>query len=949
MTQKSGGTEKTGMSQFDKYLSRLRATREESSSSSNHTHTRIGSKADNIFGGVYTIEDQNIDEFYKKYHEHVFINKNPEYLTERQLVEDGPVLIDVDFRFNLDVKRRLVTRDHIIDLLMLYMTKINEIYEIPDETKIDVYITQKDNVNQLDDKTKDGIHIVIGIKMHKAAQSVIRNELLDNIREMWDDLPYKNSVDELIDEGVCKGQVNWQLYGSQKPNHEPYRLKQYLTLEFNEEDDYWSVKTNSLDIDFGQHLKRMSARNGDNPEFRLRDQYREAIDREIANLNKKKGYRNGNQNANSEDSTTKNTNRSGTAIDLSQLDYSKIQNQEQLDAIIEEIFRTINERPLEYELKETHDFTMILPESYYGEGSYNKWIRVGWALKNTNEKLFVTWIKMSSKAGNFSFSDVPEYYKMWRRFESNNPNGLTNRSIMYWAKIDNFAEYDKIRRETISYFVEQTINRHTEFDLANVLYQIYKDQFVCVSIKNNIWYEYSKYKWVEIDSGNTLRLMISKKMHDIYMGKVQEMVEDMIDLENQDSKNDKYRNRSNNLGEICVVLKTTSWKNNIMKEAKELFYDKTFMNKLDSNPYLMCFNNCVVDFKNKICRKGQPDDYISKSTNIDYIPLKELQPSNNSYTEITDEVKRFIRELFPERALEEYMWQHLASTLIGTNENQTFNIYTGSGSNGKSKLVELMTKCLGDYKATVPITLVTQSRNNIGSTSSEIVQLMGVRYAVMQEPSKGDKINEGIMKEITGGDPIQGRALFKDAVTFIPQFKLVVCTNVLFDIKSNDDGTWRRIRVCDFMSKFTDNPYENGKFPRDNFPHQFQIDKKIDEKFEIWAPVFMSMLVDIAFQTGGRVTDCPQVLAVSDKYRESQDYLAEFAKERIQKTDEKRCIKKTEVIEEFKNWYITNYGRTSLPNGKEVTDYMDKMYGRCNKGKWHNVQIVYEDIDDDLI
>ena len=51
---------------------------------------------------------------------------------------------------------------------------------------------------------------------------------------------------------------------------------------------------------------------------------------------------------------------------------------------------------------------------------------------------------------------------------------------------------------------------------------------------------------------------------------------------------------------------------------------------------------------------------------------------------------------------------------------------------------------------------------------------MGVRYAVMQEPSKGEKINEGIMKEITGGDPIQGRALFKEAVTFIPQFKLFI-------------------------------------------------------------------------------------------------------------------------------------------------------------------------------
>ena len=81
------------------------------------------------------------------------------------------------------------------------------------------------------------------------------------------------------------------------------------------------------------------------------------------------------------------------------------------------------------------------------------------------------------------------------------------------------------------------------------------------------------------------------------------------------------------------------------------------------------------------------------------------------------------------------MWEHLASCLVGTNENQTFNIYTGGGSNGKSCLVDLMSKVLGDYKGTVPITLITHKRNSIGSTSSEIVQLMGTRLAVMQEPS----------------------------------------------------------------------------------------------------------------------------------------------------------------------------------------------------------------------
>jgi hypothetical protein len=82
------------------------------------------------------------------------------------------------------------------------------------------------------------------------------------------------------------------------------------------------------------------------------------------------------------------------------------------------------------------------------------------------------------------------------------------------------------------------------------------------------------------------------------------------------------------------------------------------------------------------------------------------------------------------------MWDHLASVCIGTNMNQTFNIYKGSGSNGKSILTDLMTQTLGDYKGMVPLSLITEKRGNIGGTSSEVMQLKGIRYAVMQEPER---------------------------------------------------------------------------------------------------------------------------------------------------------------------------------------------------------------------
>jgi P4 family phage/plasmid primase-like protien len=888
-----------------------------------YTHTKIGSKELGIYGNIYKID--NINEFYNKYYQHVFINGNKEYITEKQLIEDGPLLIDIDIRYEETVNERKYTDEHIIDLINIITYKLSDIYNFDNNSEISVFVMEKDKINKTDKKVKDGIHLLFTIKMHKAAQMILRDEILDDVRSSWDDLPLTNSADDLIDEGIIKGTVNWQLYGSRKPGNDSYKLTNYYTLSYNKDDNEWSTAKNNLSkFNIKDNLFKLSARNNEHNGYEVNENY----------CRKFEDYKN--KLSNKERKTKL---KLVDNINLDYFDYSKINNMKTLDNLIEKMFDDLT--PSEYELKEIHDFTLALSEKYYGQNSYSNWIRVGWALKNKNKKLFLTWLKMSTKSKEFNWYEVPKFYDMWKTFDENNPDGLSERSIMYWLKNENIQEFNKIRRETISFYVEQTVDKSTDFDLATVLYQLYKDRFVCVSIKNNIWYEYKNHKWFENDSGNSLRMKISTEMYDLYQNKSQTLIELLNKMDNSNENHEKLLIKCNKVSDICVNLKKTNPKNNIMKEARDIFYDKDFINKLDSNPYLLCFNNFVIDFKEKKYRKGQPDDFISKSTNIDYLPYENVE---KELSNIKDEINNFIDSLFPDEELKNYIWEHLASCMIGTNLNQTFNIYTGSGCNGKSVLVELMSRILGDYKGVIPVSLITQNRGSIGSASPEVVQLMGTRYAVMQEPKKGDKINEGIMKEITGGDPIQARALFKEAVTFIPQFKLVVCTNTLFDIKSNDDGTWRRIRVCDFKSKFTENPYID--FPKENYPHQYKIDKKLTEKFNIWGPIFASMLVELAFKLGGKVTDCKAVLSTSDKYRQDQDYLAEFAKEKIIKQKDGK-IKKTEIMEEFKNWYITNYGRATLPNGREVTEYMDRLYGKCNKGKWHNVAIVYEDDEEE--
>jgi len=909
------------------------------------THTRIGDKALSIFGGSYKINDSEWKTFTELYYQSVFVGGHPEYLTEKQLVENGPILIDIDLRYDVAITAKQHTKDHIIDGVMLYAEKIKQLLDITDGSRIEVFVMEKTDVNTLENKTKDGIHIIIGVQMHKALQVLLRKKVLPELKNIWDDLPITNDWEDVLDEGVTKGFVNWQIYGSRKPNHQAYMIKYHFELIYTKGDieieEFPLVKFSTE-----KNIYKLSARYTENPGFPLKAGILAEFEAAKLTLNQtsKKS-----ENAGGNTKYKLKIKPSGGNMKLST--YADIENEAMLDNMIETMFEDIG--PNDYKLKETHAYTMILPSSYYGPGSYNKWIKVGMALHNTKPELFLTFLKFSCQEncrdtlkganGKFDWRQVPELYEMWNKFTTNSSEGLTYRSIMYWAKNDAREKYDTIHKETIDFFVNQTIQTATEFDLASVLFNMYKDRFVCVSIKNKIWFEYIHHRWHEIDSGNTLRLALSKEMHQIYFEKTCETTNKAHSLgDTGDPNREKLMKLSQKITDICTLLKKTQSKQNIMREACELFYDKDFMSKLDRNPYLLCFNNGVVDFKQKVFRKGQPDDFLSKCTKIDYAPFNAAKSGA-----VVTEINNFMRQLFPVKELENYMWDHLASCLIGVNTNQTFHIYKGSGRNGKSVLTALMSKCMGTYKGTVPISLITSKRNSIGSTSSEVAQLDGVRYAVMQEPSKGDKINEGSMKELTGGtDPIQARALFKDTITFVPQFKLVVCTNTDFDSTSNDDGTWRRMRYIDFMAKFLDNPYEDEvKFPRSECPYQFPLNKKLEERFDDWAPVFMSILVQKTYENLGLVTDCHSVMANSDKHREGQDYFTGFAKDKLQKK-EGGSVKKTELYEEFKKWYIQNYGK-DIPKGKELNEFMDKRFGIHTKAGWRNIEIIYENEEQD--
>lgn len=896
------------------------------------THTRIPSKEHKVYGGCYYIDTTNnsvLKEFQDLYYDWVFTKQNDEYLTETQKANEspvsksdtwGPILVDFDFRYPMTIQEHQHTDNHIVDMIDLYFEAIKRMHVCNNDEKIDVYIMEKPNVNKNTDNgvTKDGIHMIIGMRMSHAGQLMLRDNVRKEIANVWDDLPLTNDWESVLDEGISTGKTNWQMFGSRKPGHESYGLKAKFVCSYNENNNCWNIEKSNEGLDMRKMLSILTP-NHHCTEWKPNDKTKLALENLQTNKPSKKCTK----------LKLKLTSSSNT------LNMDQISSEEELDEAIEHMLDGV--RPSEYFIKETHEFTMILPESYYQAGSYSKWVRVGWALKNTcstldyrDNRLFLTFLKFSSQSDEFSFADVSGLWDQWTQKFQSNPDGLTKKSIMYWACQDaDPNKYKEIRESTVDFFMNEAVETQTEFDIATVLYQLFKDRYICVSISKNCWYEFRDHRWVENDSGNSLRMSISKDLHAVFTQKLVRLMEDMRQYQADDPKWPKSQSMANKLATINLKLKKTTDKNNIMRESKELFYDENFLEQQDNNVYLLGFQNGIYDFKESCFRAGRPEDYVVKSTKINYVPIEKVNQKH------VKEITEFMEQLFPVKELRDYMWEHLASTLIGTNENQTFNIYNGKGRNGKSVLVTLMTKVLGEYKGTVPITLITQKRNSIGSTSSEVVALKGTRYAVMQEPSKGDRINEGIMKEITGGDPIQGRALFKDSMTFIPQFKLVVCTNNLFEIKSNDDGTWRRIRVVEFLSKFVEDPQSDDP----DEPYQFKVDKKLDDKFDSWKVAMASMLIEKAKITKGNVDDCNMVLAKSNEYRNNQDYLSEFVKEKIVVATEGK-IKKQEVYNEFKEWFTLQHGR-NVPKGRELFQYLDKRFGKYKNG-WFGVEIHYE-------
>jgi len=490
------------------------------------------------------------------------------------------------------------------------------------------------------------------------------------------------------------------------------------------------------------------------------------------------------------------------------------------------------------------------------------------------------------------------------------------------------------------------LDNECDTEICKVLRCLCSEQFVCSGLTagSQIWYEFKDHRW-EPDMGMRLRADgITNQLYEVFYSKQAELMaitqQAPVDDSRKDSTYERACKHTKAVGNIMARCHTYNHKTNIAKEAAEHFFSKDFNNNLDQNKWTLCFNNGVMNLQTGEFRDGRPLDYMSKSTNVPY--LTESDMSIDEYQVILAEVNTFMTELFPDAELCEYMWEHLASTLVGANVSQTFNIYKGDGSNGKSVLAILMSKALGEYcMPSAPLSIITSKRVALGGTTSELYALKSIRYAIFSEPSKGMVLNEGAMKEMTGDAKIQARELYQASTVFNQMFSLAVCTNSLFEVKSNDEGTWRRLRIIDFKSCFKDpDVYDALPEKERNSKYMFKKVANLEHKLDAWAPVFVSLLVRRCIKNEGIVKDCNMVLKETGKYRLRQDIIGQFVDENI-RACEGGTITRGAICNTWKKW-LEETQSSNAPKHSELYEYLSNKYKKHGSAGWAGVEIVYE-------
>jgi P4 family phage/plasmid primase-like protien len=409
------------------------------------------------------------------------------------------------------------------------------------------------------------------------------------------------------------------------------------------------------------------------------------------------------------------------------------------------------------------------------------------------------------------------------------------------------------------------------------IYEKYKNEF---KYSSNNWYYYSDHKW------------------------------------NLDKNGDEIKKK---IGEL--------------DDYTELFFCEKFEDELDENDNLLHFLNGVYDLDKNEFRKGIPEDNISMTTGINFIE-KPTEEDN----EKIKQVEELLNKILPIEKVRNYVLTLLASFLHGQNKEQKFHIWTGSGSNGKSTLIDLYKKTIGQYYDSSSFNNFMQGVNVHTKLSEIFGEMKGKRFISLDEDETNMELNSGFIKKFTCGHEITASKLYSNLVRFKPQFKLVLTCNELPTLSSYDGGTLRRISVVEFVSKFCDEPNPKKSY-------EFQIDCELENKLDDWSEAFMYMLIQYyqnSYNINGLIE--PEVVKLNTEVFHTYNLYTKQFVEKYIRADPLCTISIDDIFGPFRSFMFNselNPSKYTMYSRRVFENCMNNILGQCDSSKkWNGWKLI---------
>ena len=338
-------------------------------------------------------------------------------------------------------------------------------------------------------------------------------------------------------------------------------------------------------------------------------------------------------------------------------------------------------------------------------------------------------------------------------------------------------------------------------------------------------------------------------------------------LLNANKHDDEDKSNIKTLKKNIAKLQSTTFMASV-KEHLQMQYSKeniTLNNAING----MMFTNGFYDFNNFKLRKAREDEYITFSTGYEYIENK-----NDIMQDIN---KMFLNDLMSDIHLK-FLLTAFAVSITGTRENEDFYILTGSASNGKSSLFDLIKSMLGDYYKPMDISQLTCYKKSPNEANASLHHAQGRRIIQIDEPEQSSTLIVSRIKEISGGDQIKCRALYSNTETiYKPQFTMFILCNDMPGLSKIDEGLARRLNVIEFPNRFCEAP---------KMPHEKPINKFLKTKYLSsleWKQQFFNILVEhlkTYVNEGRKMVKPVEIINKSNEYLAENDVLYQYISSR---------------------------------------------------------------------